>query len=96
MKSDYEETAIITHGGVISTIMAAFALPEAPMHEWLTPPACGYSLRLNKSIWLQGQKIEAYQEIPLEQINDENYYDGWDYYPDPKDDDFDISEYIND
>ena len=96
MKSDYEETAIITHGGVISTIMAAFALPEAPMHEWLTPPACGYSLRLDKSIWLQGQKIEAYQEIPLEQINDENYYDGWDYYPDPKDDDFDISEYIND
>lgn len=97
MKSDYDEVAIVTHGGVVMTIMAAFAIPEASMHEWMTPCGCGYTLRLDPFIWMNGQKMEAFQEIPVEPINDENYYDGWDYYPDPdKDDGFDVSEYIDD
>lgn len=96
MKSEYDEVAIITHGGVIMTIMAAFAIPEAQMHEWLTPNGCGYTLRLDPFIWMNGQKAEAFQQIPVEVINDENYYDGWDYYPNPSEDDFDVSEYLND
>ena len=97
MKAGYEETAIVTHGGVIMTIMAAFALPEASMHEWMTPSGCGYTLRLDPFIWMNGQKMEAFQEIPVEPINDENYYDGWDYYlsPEEADKDFDVSEYLN-
>lgn len=98
MKAGYDETAIVTHGGVIMTIMAAFALPEAQMHEWMTPCGCGYTLRLDPFIWMNGQKMEAFQEIPFKPINDENYYDGWDYYPSPEeaDKDFDVSEYLND
>lgn len=98
MKAGYEEVAVVTHGGVIMTIMAAFALPEASMHEWLTPNGCGYTLRLDPFIWMNGQKMEAFQQVPIEPINDENYYDGWDYYPNPEDvdKDFDISEYIDD
>ena len=80
MKSQTESTAIITHGGVIMTIMAAFALPEASMHEWLTPHGCGYTLRLTPALWMAGQKLEAIDEIPMAQ-RETNYYDGWDYYP---------------
>lgn len=98
MKAGYDETAIVTHGGVIMTIMAAFALPEASMHEWMTPNGCGYTLRLDPFVWMNGQKMEAFQEIPAVPINDENYYDGWDYYPNPEeaDKDFDVSEYLSD
>ncbi len=95
MKAGTEDTVIVTHGGVIMTIMAAFALPEASMHEWLTPNGCGYTLRLTPTLWMAGQKVEAIEEIPAPERKQENYYDGWDYYPDITDEDFDISEYIN-
>lgn len=95
MKAGTEDTVIVTHGGVIMTIMAAFALPEASMHEWLTPNGCGYTLRLTPTLWMAGQKVEAIEEIPTPERKQENYYDGWDYYPDITDEDFDISEYIN-
>lgn len=94
MKAGTEDTVIVTHGGVIMTIMAAFALPEASMHEWLTPNGCGYTLRLTPTLWMAGQKVEAIEEIPTPERKQENYYDGWDYYPDITDEDFDISEYI--
>lgn len=96
MKAGTEDTVIVTHGGVIMTIMAAFALPEASMHEWLTPNGCGYTLRLTPTLWMAGQKVEAIEEIPAPERKQENYYDGWDWYPDVTDEDFDISEYIND
>jgi len=95
MKAGTEDTVIVTHGGVIMTIMAAFALPEASMHEWLTPNGCGYTLRLTPTLWMSGQKVEAIEEIPAPERKQENYYDGWDWYPDVTDEDFDISEYIN-
>ncbi|MCL2509251.1 MAG: histidine phosphatase family protein [Oscillospiraceae bacterium] len=65
MKTGTTKAAIVTHGGVIMTILAAFGIPEAPMHEWLTPNGCGYSVRVTPSIWTRGQKFEVYEELPL-------------------------------
>ncbi len=95
LKSGTDNVAIVTHGGVISTLMANFALPEASVSEWLTPPGCGYTLLASHFLWMSGRKLEAIKEIPElpREENEGNYYDGWDYYPD--DDDFDISEYLN-
>ena len=93
LKTGTEDTAIVTHGGVIMTLMANYALPEAEASEWLTPAGCGYTLRLTPALWTAGQKLEAIEEIPVSKVSDKNYYDGWDYYP--NDDDFDISEYLD-
>ena len=65
MKSGVDSVAVITHGGVIMTIMQYFALPEAPMHDWLTPNGCGYTLNVMPSIWSNIKKAEAMAEIPL-------------------------------
>lgn len=81
LKAGTQDTVIVTHGGVIMTIMAAFALPEADMHDWLTPCGCGYTLRLTPSLWMSAQKLEAIKEVPETQEETGNYYDGWDYYP---------------
>lgn len=97
IKSGTRSTAIITHGGVIMSLMAAFAIPEAPMHEWLTPNGCGYTLRIDPSVWRMGQKLEAFAECPPipQQIDGEReMWDTFDF--DPDKDDFDISEYIDD
>ena len=95
IKTGTEDLVVITHSGVISTILSNFGLPEAPVSDWLTPPGCGYTIRISHFLWMQGRKFEVVKELP-EQTQQEqgNYYDGWDYYP--NDDDFDISEYLND
>lgn len=92
IKSDTDNACIVTHGGVLMTILANCALPEAQPHEWMTPAGCGYTLRITPSLWLSGRKLEAVEEIPIVPGEPRNYYDGWDYYP--NDDDFDVSEYV--
>lgn len=92
IKSDADDTAVITHGGVITTILSNCGLPEALPHEWMTPSGCGYTVRITPQLWFSGRKFEVIEEIPLSPKKEKDYYDGWDYYPD--DDDFDISEYV--
>lgn len=87
IKADSESVAIITHGGVIMTIMQLFALPQAPMHEWLTPNGCGYTLNVIPSLWGNTSKVEAFAEIPLkpytpDEDDDEN--ENWDVPIDPE------------
>lgn len=97
IRSDTPSTVVITHGGIIMSFMTAFALPEAQSHEWLTPNGCGYTLRIDPTVWRMGHKLEEFAECPPipQQIDAEReMWDTFDY--DPDNDDFDISEYIND
>lgn len=64
VKSQTSNVAIVTHGGVISTIFAAFAIPEAPMHTWMTPNGCGYTVRITPSLWMRCRKFEAIGLLP--------------------------------
>ncbi|MBQ7638711.1 MAG: histidine phosphatase family protein, partial [Clostridia bacterium] len=87
IKAGTESVVIITHGGVIMTIMQMFAVPQAPMCEWLTPNGCGYTLNVIPSIWGNTTKVEAFAEIPLnpfeEDEDDESI--NWDIEIDPDD-----------
>ena len=47
MKTGTPSAIIMTHGGVIMTILSHFGLPEAPMAEWSMDPGCGYSVRIH-------------------------------------------------
>lgn len=95
IRSGVKNTAIITHGGVIMSIMAAYALPEAPMHEWLTPSCCGYTIRIDPSIWSRGMKVEAIAECPAQPLTEDQERELWDFYA-PDDDDFDVEYWEND
>ena len=64
LKTGVTESAILTHGGVIMTIMAMFALPEAPMTDWMTDCGCGYTCRITPSLWSQIRKMEGVAQIP--------------------------------
>lgn len=64
MKAQVPSAAIITHGGVIMTLLSAFGIPELPMPEWRTPNACGYTVRITPSVWMRCQKAEVIAEIP--------------------------------
>ena len=95
LKSDAEDVYVITHGGVLMTLLSAFGLPEAPPTDWLTPSGCGYTLRIDPAIWMAGEKAEVIEEIPRSpQEHADHYYDGWDYYP--ADDNFNVNDYLYD
>lgn len=86
IKAGTERVAVITHGGVIMSIMQMFAIPEMPMHEWLTPCGCGYVLNVIPSIWFNTTHAEMYGEVPLrpmEEAGDDDAID-WDREIDPE------------
>lgn len=95
IRSGVRSTAVVTHGGVIMSIMAAYALPQAPMHEWLTPNCCGYTLRITPSVWARGMKAEAVSECPSVSDADEVERELWDIY-DPDKDELDVEYWEND
>jgi len=71
LKTGTKDCVVITHGGIIMALLAAFGLPEAPMHDWLTPSGCGFTLRLEPSVWLRARKCEVVAMAPEEPIEDE-------------------------
>lgn len=66
MKTGTAETAIVTHGGVMMALLAAYGLPELPMTEWRASPGCGFMLKLHPSLWMRGKKLEVFSLFPLE------------------------------
>ncbi len=87
LKTGTQKAAIITHGGVIMTILSAFGLPELPMTEWLCPSACGYTIRITPSLWSKINKVEVINEIPSEPLTASQEEMLWDYYPELPEDD---------
>lgn len=66
LKTGTMNTAIITHGGVIMALLAAYGLPELPMHQWVSPAGCGYAVRIDPRLWTTIKKFEVYSEFPFE------------------------------
>ena len=92
IKTGTQKAAIITHGGVIMTILSAFGLPELPMTEWLCPSACGYTIRITPSLWSKIRKVEVINEIPSEPLTSSQEEMLWDYYPELPDDEMGFDE----
>jgi alpha-ribazole phosphatase len=59
-----ENIAIVTHAGVIMTILTCYGLPEAPMAHWQMDAGYGYKLRITPSLWMRGNKIEVVDTAP--------------------------------
>lgn len=62
--SDKKENVIVSHGGVIMTILTAFGVPRAKMYDWAVDNGCGYSVRVIPSLWMRQQAFEVYAKIP--------------------------------
>ncbi len=69
IKTGTENFAIVTHAGVIMTILSCYGLPEAPMAHWQMDAGYGYKLRITPSLWMQSRKIEVADTSP-QSIND--------------------------
>ena len=65
MKTGTTDCAIVTHGGVIMTLLAVYGLPQAKPFEWITESGCGYSVRITPMLWQRGKVSEVYSRLPV-------------------------------
>lgn len=71
MKTGTTESVIVTHGGVIMTLLAVYGLPQAKPFEWTMDNGYGYSLRVTPMLWQRDRVCEVFQQIPLPADNDD-------------------------
>ena len=62
--------AIITHGGVMNTLLAVYGLPQAKPFDWACDCGYGYSLRITPMLWMRDKVAEVYDRIPKEREDD--------------------------
>ena len=65
MKTGVTESVIITHGGVIMTLLAVYGLPQAKPFEWTMDNGFGYSVLVTPMLWQRGKVCEVFQKVPL-------------------------------
>jgi len=59
------EAVLVTHVGVMMTLLSVYGLPRAGYHDWLCEPGCGYSDRLMPSLWMRSQVVEVFAQVPF-------------------------------
>ncbi len=64
IKTGTETFAIVSHAGVLMTILSCYGLPEAPMAHWQMDPGYGFKLRITPSLWMKARKIEVADTAP--------------------------------
>lgn len=63
--------AIITHGGVIMTLLAVYGLPQAPSYQWRMDNGYGFSARITPVLWMRDKVMEVFDTVP--KAPDKNY-----------------------
>lgn len=62
-----ETTAVVvTHGGVIMTLMSIYGLPQAESYRWQMDNGFGYSIRITPMLWMRDKVTEVYDYCPRE------------------------------
>jgi len=64
MRQKITDAAVITHGGVLMSLMAAIALPRLPIQKWAVNNGCGYTLLTSTQMWMQSGCAEAFAYLP--------------------------------
>lgn len=55
---------LVTSAGVMTSLLAAYGLPQAPAHQWMCQPGCGYSVRITPGLWMRSGVMEVFAQLP--------------------------------
>ena len=69
LRSGTTSAVIVTHGGVIMSILSTYGLPRAKFYDWLTDNGCGYTLRITAGLWMRSMVAEVVCELPESQTS---------------------------
>lgn len=55
---------LVTHAGVMTSILSAFGLPQAQPQDWICDPGFGYSVRITPGLWMRSPVMEVFDRVP--------------------------------
>ncbi|MDL2215498.1 histidine phosphatase family protein [Ruminococcaceae bacterium OttesenSCG-928-N02] len=64
MKAGVHEAALVSHGGVIATILGRFGLPQHHEDFWLADNGAGYTTSISTAMWQRLGMVEVTQILP--------------------------------
>lgn len=62
--SGISSATIVTHGGVIMTLLAVYGIPQAHSYDWRMDCGYGYATRITPGLWMRDKVIEVYNTVP--------------------------------
>ena len=71
IKTGNTDAVIVTHGGVIMTLLSVYGLPQAKPFDWAMDDGCGFSMRIMPALWMRDRVGEVYARIPAKKEQDE-------------------------
>ena len=71
------DVAVVTHGGVIMSLLAACGFPKREMRQWITDFGGGFTILLTPQMWMRDRAFEIYAEIPWHGV-DQKFTDDFD------------------
>ena len=66
MQEDLLHCAVITHGGIISTMLAGFGLPTIPVQQLQCDFGEGYDIHVTADLWQRSQAFEILGMTPYQ------------------------------
>ena len=64
IKTGTTDAVIVTHGGVMMTLLSVYGLPAAKPFDWACDNGYGYSMRVTPMLWQRDKVGEVYDRIP--------------------------------
>lgn len=64
IKTGTTDCVIVTHGGIIMTLLAIYGLPQAKPFDWACDNGYGFSMRITPMLWQRDKVAEVYELIP--------------------------------
>lgn len=64
IKTGNTDCAIVTHGGIIMTLLAIYGIPQAKPFDWACDNGYGFSMRVTPMLWQRDRVAEVYKLIP--------------------------------
>ena len=72
IKTGTTDAAIITHGGVMTTLLSVYGIPQAKPFDWVCDNGYGYSLRITPMLWQRDKVAEFFDRNHKEKENEED------------------------
>ena len=58
------EATVVTHGGVIMSLLSIYGIPQAPSYQWRMDNGYGFSVRVNSFLWMRDRVVEVFDTCP--------------------------------
>ena len=64
MTTGDESAVLVTHGGVIMSMLAQRGMPRRSPEHWMADPGCGYLVQCSPEMWMRDGFVEVCEIVP--------------------------------